>query len=691
MEFNDFKQFLRDQIHYETQTDEITIREAFFKYYTSTLIDAEEISDFEYLPFEGLGRRNKKIQIDGYYYDELDEVLSLFIAPILSDFDGDPIVLTEAQRYFSRAEAFIEEAQYIYDNAEESAPGYGLAAYILTKYSKAKKYRIYLLTDLIMSRSIGKFEYGNINGITVEYSIWDVDRMFKIAESETAREDVVIPITDYLPIGLQCLMASKTDDYAAYLCNIPGILLAELYNKYGGRLLEGNVRSFLQTKGKVNKGIRNTILNEPDKFFAYNNGIAATASNIEFVELGGSKYITEITGLQIVNGGQTTASLATALLNDKRDGSEEKIKNIYVPMKLSLVDHEKAKELIPLISRYANMQNKVSDSDLWSNHPFHIRMEEMSRRITAPAVGGVQFGTKWYYERANGQYTQETYKAKESDRKKFEVLNPKSQMFKKVDLAKLMNIYAQKPHVASAGGQKSFASFADDVSKLWEKDNLMFNDDYYKQVVSLMILFKETDKIVKRQPWFGNSYKANIVAYTLSKIFNMVSRQHYDKVVNFKQIWLKQRISESWEKQIELVSKEIYNHLVSEYRQVENVTEWAKRADCWEQARDIKLKLLPEFENELIYLDEFRQQKKDASLEQKLVNDINCTIEVFNFGAENWRYALQWGTERKLLSPKDIDFVKLASKIDKGSVPSDKQSKVIMDILGKLRLEGFPK
>ncbi len=165
--------------------------------------------------------------------------------------------------------------------------------------------------------------------------------------------------------------ASSTDDYTAYLCNIPGTVLATLYNTYGGRLLEGNVRSFLQTKGKVNKGIRNTILNNPDMFFAYNNGIAATAYSMNADIIEGVTYITEITALQIVNGGQTTASLAMASLKDKRDGSTEKILKIFVPMKLSIVSPEKAQELIPNISRYANSQNKVSDADLWSNHYHH--------------------------------------------------------------------------------------------------------------------------------------------------------------------------------------------------------------------------------------------------------------------------------------------------------------------------------
>ena len=203
-----------------------------------------------------------------------------------------------------------------------------------------------------MSKNRQTMDNGSINGIPVEYHIWDINRLYQLSESKSGKEDIVINMLEYTEAGLPCLPASKTDEYTAYLCNIPGMLLAELYNSYGGRLLEGNVRSFLQTKGKVNKGIRNTILNAPDMFFAYNNGIAATASNINLSESNGSLFITEITALQIVNGGQTTASLAMALLKDKRDGSADKLTRIYVPMKLLVVSHEKAKELIQMIYRY---------------------------------------------------------------------------------------------------------------------------------------------------------------------------------------------------------------------------------------------------------------------------------------------------------------------------------------------------
>lgn len=414
-----------------------------------------------------------------------------------------------------------------------------------------------------------------------------------------------------------------------------------MYNTFGSRLLEGNVRSFLQTKGKVNKGIRNTILNQPSLFFAYNNGIAGTASSIKTSLKDGVTYIEEITSLQIVNGGQTTASLAMALLNDKKDNSEECIKKISVPMKLSVVDPEQAKELIPNISRYANSQNKVSEADLWSNHPFHIRMEEFSRKIIAPAVNGNQYGTHWYYERANGQYKQETYKCTPSEKKKFEMLNPSNQMFKKVDLAKYWNIMNLRPDIASAGGQKAFSKFAQFVSSQWEKDETIFNKGFFEDIISVAIMFKNADKIVKHLSWY-NSYKANIVAYTLSILIYKVQANYPDLSIPYHDIWAKQSLNDAWIKQIEKTSRVIYEFLISDTRKVENVTEWAKRELCWDFAKELNIELQDDFLSTLQSKEDQKLIKKDNKKDQKLENDLNQTIEVYNYGAENWKYLAEW-------------------------------------------------
>lgn len=690
MDINDYRASIVELIKFNSEAESTSDKEEFVNYTTNLLIDAEEFDEFIPIHFEGLGKKSKKIQVDGYGYNELDEVLNLFIVPDLVYNSETSLIVSEAEKYFGRVRAFIEDASYIEKNAEESAPGHGLAFDIQNRFKNVQKYCIYLLTDMIISRSIKELKSNEINNIPVEYHIWDITRFHKLEESSNGKENILIDFKDLGYDGIPFLPASKTDEYTAYLCNISGEILAKLYNTYGGRLLEGNVRSFLQTKGKVNKGIRATILNKPDLFFAYNNGIAATASNISIEDFSGSKYITQIESLQIVNGGQTTASLAMALLNDKKDGSEESIKKIFVPMKLSVVSPLKAEELIPNISKYANSQNKVSDADLWSNHPFHIRMEEFSRRIVTPAVLGKQYGTHWYYERANGQYKQETYKSSLAEKKKFEMLNPKNQMFNKTDLAKIINIYLRKPHFASAGGQKAFSKFAEWIVGLWEKNDTNINESFFKKVVSLTILYRSTDKIIRSQSWY-NSYKANIVAYTLSKIFQTVIDDYSDYAISYKGIWQKQSLSDAWINQIELVSFIMYNHLISDDRSIENVTEWAKREICWERAKKIKIELSPNFIEELQLKEFDNVQTKDARKEQKLTNNVNVMMEIANYGSEFWREATKWGVDHNVLTPIDLDFLKLAIKIDKGTFPSEKQCLKIIKILEKLRIEGYPK
>ena len=689
MNLEEFRDELIEDIRFQVSTDGLSDKEALMEYYKGVLIDAEEIDDINYISFEGIGKRRGKIEIDGYMYDELDDILSLFICTPLSFSEINTLTKTEARKYFDRAKNFIVEKDFILENAEESSPGYGLAYDLKHKYQNVRKYKIYLLTDMMMSDRIKDLEADVIDNKTIEYNIWDISRIFQVEISKTGKEDIIINLLDYTENGIPCLHASQTNDYDAYLCNIPGIVLANLYNTFGSRLLEGNVRSFLQTKGKVNKGIRNTILNQPSLFFAYNNGIAGTASSIKTSLKDGVTYIEEITSLQIVNGGQTTASLAMALLNDKKDNSEECIKKISVPMKLSVVDPEQAKELIPNISRYANSQNKVSEADLWSNHPFHIRMEEFSRKIIAPAVNGNQYGTHWYYERANGQYKQETYKCTPSEKKKFEMLNPSNQMFKKVDLAKYWNIMNLRPDIASAGGQKAFSKFAQFVSSQWEKDETIFNKGFFEDIISVAIMFKNADKIVKHQSWY-NSYKANIVAYTLSILIYKVQANYPDLSIPYHDIWAKQSLNDAWIKQIEKTSRVIYEFLISDTRKVENVTEWAKRELCWDFAKELNIELQDDFLSTLQSKEDQKLIKKDNKKDQKLENDLNQTIEVYNYGAENWKYLAEWNNSHGVLNVQELSFLKLAINFER-KMPSDKQCARIMQVLKHAREEGYPK
>lgn len=686
----EFRAALLDDVALNAANNMTNDMEEFLAIVTDQLIAAEEIDEFVYVPYEGINAKKKRLQVDGYTYNELDDCLCLFIGVPLSYDDDTSLGLVEARKWIGRVTDFLDNSEYVLMHAEESAPGFGLAYDVVHRYGTVQRYKIYLITDKIASKNLSEIKESNVGGIPVECHVWDIARLYELSRSTSGKEEIVINFRDLGMDGIPCLPASETEDYHAYLCNIPGMILATLYNKYGGKLLEGNVRSFLQVRGKVNKGIRATILNEPDMFFAYNNGIAATAYDVKTEMIHGILHITEITSLQIVNGGQTTASLATALVKDKKDNSEQNILRINVPMKLSIVTPEKADKLIANIARYANSQNKVSDADLWSNHPFHIRMEDISRRILAPATGGRQYGTHWYYERANGQYKQETYKCTPKEKEKFEQRNPQTQMFTKTDLAKYMHVYQLRPDIASAGGQKAFAKFAEWASKEWEKNDTGFNEEYFRTVVAMAILFRQSDKIVRKQSWY-RSYKANIVAYAIAKILHTVKKDHPDKSVSFKNIWQKQTLSPAWIHQIEDAAYVMYQHLIDDKRDIENVTEWAKRERCWEAAKKLPYKLQPAFVSELLSQYEASQDKKNARSDQRLANQLNVLVEVVEYGSDGWSALMNWLKTHPVCSPSEKNMIKLAQKMDGGLITSERQCAKLLKILEKCRTEGYPK
>ncbi len=689
MDIKEFRDEVIDDIHFNASINGTSPREEFLAMYADVLVDAEEFEDFEQIPFEGVGPRNRKIQIDGYFYSNLENCLGIILCLFTDSLEIQSLTASEADNQFRHAIAYVEESRsgFIQKYAEESSPGYGLAIDIKDKYSTVQKIKFYLLTDMVMSNRIKEISSTKIGNSVAEYHIWDIYRLQALQESKTGKEDIVINLKELTGKGIPCLEAGSNDEYTAYLCNIPGSVLADLYNKYGGRLLEGNVRSFLTAKGKINKEIRTTIITQPEMFFAYNNGIAATASDVK-VEYGGvCPYITEITELQIVNGGQTTASLAAAARDDK--DKVNGLKGIYVPMKLSVVSIEKAMTLIPNIAKYANKQNKVSDADFFSNHAFHIRMEECSRRVLAPAVKGNQYGTHWYYERARGQYKQEMAGKTKTQKDEFLLKNPKQQMFNKTDLAKYYNLYRQLPWQVCKGAQKNFLEFADWASKAWDKDSDRFNDGFFRRIVCLDILYKKTDSIVKYADWYEMGYKAQVVAYTIAYLFYGIKNFYPGYALDFRWIWNHQDITSATESLLGNIAERMYSHLVSPKREVENVTEWAKRELCWQKAQEIKIDFGRDFIRELISENEEKSESLADKKDQKITNEVTVMMSVANYGVDRWKALLDWGRNNGVFTSQEMSFLNAAIAIEKGKFPSDKQCTKIMQILEKARNEGY--
>lgn len=666
--------------------------ETFVKVVLDDLQSLNVIPDYE--PCFALGKYGRRsYRVDAYSFDDYDYSMSLFIA----DYSGDPelstITRTDASVLFDRINAFLDGCLNgnLRNEIEISTPTYDMVEQIVRLKSTTRKYRFFILTDKIMSEKISSFSFSSINDIPIEFNIWDIGRLYRVLSNGDGHEAVEIDFTSFNIQGLPCLEASdaSTDDIKCYLCVIPGAILADLYDKYGSLLLEGNVRSFLSTKVKVNKSIRKTIIEADGEskrmFFAYNNGISATATQVAIVENERGKYVTSVNNLQIVNGGQTTASLSTTRYKDKAD-----LSGIYVQMKLTVIpDHDQAQVLIPKISRGSNSQNSVNEADFFSNHEFNIRMQQFSRRLFAPAVNGLQYETHWFFERSRGQYEQEQSRMTPGEKKKYQMQNPKEQKFTQTELAKYQNTWRELPYLASLGAQKNFAKFASYIVDTWEKDDAQYNELYFRNTISIAIMFKHIDKMIPKQEWYEKGYKANIVIYTLSFFHYLVSTQFSGAEVNLRYIWDRQRVPDAIAEEFRKLSKVVFDFITDEKRPITNVTEWCKKEQCWINLKTVSYTLPSTISDFLISKDEIKKEKAEGKKTHVVDTGIQVQAEVVNKGQEYWEAAIRWGKEKKLLTDVDISFLMSATKMNYGRIPSERQCQRIVNIAAKLIDEGF--
>ena len=657
---------------------------AFVELCGDLLEDAEEISDFTpcfFRPSKGTGPR--KMSVDGYAFDEADQSARMVVA----DYSGQevPGKLTgvEARKLFSELQAFIEESLggSVLDITEESSPEHGLARDIRAHAAEISRYRLYLVSDRPLSTTIKDWPEGTIAGVPVEFHIWDLSRFHRAHLSRTGRDELVIDF-DTLPSGgLPCLPASmNSDSYEGYLCVIPGATLADIYDRHGSRLLEGNVRAFLSTTGKVNKGIQQTLQREPGMFFAYNNGIAATASSVRISDGAAGKRIVSAADFQIVNGGQTTASMSYA----RRKGTLD-LSDVLVQMKLSVVDGERAGAFIPLISRFANSQNKVSDADFFANHEFHRRIEKISRRLRAPARKGTQVESFWFYERARGQYAVELGRLSPGERKRFEIESPREQIITKTDLAKFENSWRQLPHEVSRGAQKNFIHFAEYITAEWDRDPEIFHDEYFRELVVKSLMFRKLEKMVPKETWYGGGYRANIVTFSLAKLANMIEGRADRSRFNFQQVWKTQELSTALIEQLRSIAKAAYEVIIRPEAGIQNVTEWCKKELAWQRMKSSHVPFIAEFEAELVASDEAMAARRSAKAEARIDAGMDALQEVMAFGPENWVKLRQRASGIQITTPGEDSLLRVAA--NPKWFPTDRQAKDLVRLLHRLKVE----
>jgi len=677
--FHDFKQgFIAD-----AEVNEQFRLETYMETIAADLDDIGVIEGFSFAHYRAI----KGMRVDGYWFND-DGLLELFI----TDFDDrqalETLTRTEANAIFKRLSNFLRASlnKTLHDLLEESSQGYGLAREINDRKRSLRRVNFFLFSERVISDQLKSLDDGVIDEMPVTYQVWDVSRLKRLRSSSGHKEPLDISFNNKDSDGVACLNAGKvSSDLSSYLVVMPGVILADLYEKYGARLLEQNVRCFLQSRSKVNKGIRKTIIEEPEMFFAYNNGITATAESLEIIETKSGPKIQSICDLQIVNGGQTTASLFHTRRRDKAS-----LDNVYVQMKLSVIQPEEIETIVPLISEYANTQNRVNAADFFSNHPYHVRMENFSRNVWAPAADGAQRETKWFYERARGQYADAQSTLTPAGKRKFVAQHPKSQKFTKTDLAKFENVWDENPRFVNLGAEKNFAQYAKRVGAEWKSSESKFNEDYYKRAIVRGICFRATEKLVFKQEWYGG-YRANIVAYTLAVISEIC--KHSSHVLDHEAIWKAQVISSELRSAILKIAKVVNTELVEKRPDtMSNVGEYAKKDICWETIRKNVPNLIAElpssFFDQLISTDEEKSRSKTAKKTQKMDDLIAIQSMIVSMPKETWKTIKELGSKKRILTPREIGIL---DTVQRGRLPSEKQALVLHNVLEKARREAIIK
>ena len=651
------------------EAEEILSLEAFTQGVVQRLAEAGHFGGVE-LCFH----RKCDVEVSGYTLE--DDAFHLFVTDYRGT--GQPESLTDSQvrQSFRRLSTFVERSLDGYaDYLEESSSAFELADLIRTNWPRCETSRLYFLSDARVRGPV--VPDSEIRGVKVSHQLWDLEHLYRFDTSGFQREPINIDVAQRIGAPLLCLKGPSSPDHDVYLLVMPGDLLARLYLEFGPRLLERNVRSFLQVRGGTNRGIRDTILKQPDRFLAYNNGISATARSISLVRSGdGIPAIARIDDLQIVNGGQTTASLAVAL-----HGNTDDLSHVAVQMKLTVVRPETIDELVPYISRYSNTQNRVTGADFSSNAPFHLAIEELSRSIWAPAPEGTQRRTHWFYERTRGQYADELARARTpAQQREFKAKNPPSQKITKTDLAKFENSWEQRPHVVSRGAEKNYGEFHLRLADEKRQPDVT----YFERLVAKAILFRTAAKLISAQRFGG--FRANIVTYTIAKLSHATSHR-----LDLASIWRGQHLSDATSEAVEEISRLVFAVITDPPERVRNIGEWCKRLDCWKRVEELDWHPSRALESELIDVGAGRAARVMEGGSGTLTAGESSNIaKASSVEADTWFRLSSWAKKTSNLQPwqRSLAF-SLGILAHRNLLPSVKQARQGTRLLDEARRLGF--
>jgi hypothetical protein len=556
------------------------------------LIDSEDYND-SYFIF-----KEEKIKINGYSVNESGERLQLFIVneESIANTQDDLLKISQKSYYesnFNRVVRFLQNATRgeFHDDLQDAD---GIKALInhLSSDEGIDQYdvlEIFLISATATVETRGaapqpkqiNFDKEKIKvtfrrnreritkELVIVKKLIDLNFLYSVLVSQGNREALVVDFESLFGEKLEAIKAADEKFFESYLCVLPGNIISDLYREFSSRLLEKNVRSFLQFPKKgVNSGIRDTIRWAPEKFIAYNNGLTITATGKEIIEENGRCFIKSLSDFQIVNGGQTTA---TIYFSQKENIPVDGIK---VMAKINIVKdatETELDELISNISTYSNAQSRVSKVDLKARSLPMVKLKALSDSVVTPK------GIKWFFERAKGELNTMIRKSgrKEGILKKY----PKERRFTKEELAKYYSAWGNVPFKVKKGGEKIFREFIEEITGETKVKPPQINRTFYENVISRILLFRGMEKIYADNK-IGN-LRAAVIPYSISVLYSITDGSEKD-VFDLSKIWLSEGLEQDLADYL-LDLMKLMNELIKKYATSDDPSENSKTRELWER------------------------------------------------------------------------------------------------------------
>ncbi|MCG9970727.1 AIPR family protein [Christiangramia crocea] len=691
----ELEQYIQDLFHEVNslafaEEDGASKEDKFTEHIMEILSEAGETEGIRLCHYEKENRwENIQFKINGYAIEDGFETLDIFISSFRDTTENYKVSKPDFDKLIKWSTGFVNAALKGHmEDIEPSSEAYGLAKMILKNRKEFVRINIFILSNGNIPHDPPKnFKIKNVDEITFNFHVWDIERLHRLSQSKYNREPIEINFEETLGAVIPCLtMPSDHDLYECYLAIVPGNILGTLYQNYGTRLLESNVRAFLQQTGKVNKGIRDTIRQEPHMFLPYNNGLATTAQEVKTsYDEKGSLVITGVKDFQIVNGGQTTASL----FHTKKKYKDADLSQVFVQMKLTVIkDEDKKNETVPFISRYANSQNKVSELDLTSNNPLLQRFEELSRTTYALDPEDSNKQTIWFFERVKGQYREAMNKEPTKSKKTaFKLKYPRNQVILKSQIARNMNIWKQLPHHVSKGGQKNYNFFLKDVEAEFSKKKKP-GSIYWQDIVANTILYNTANTLFGRKnqdPVGDTNIKSYTVAYTLAYLHFLT-----DNKLDLGIIWQKQMVEEDLQKEIKKGLRYVYNFLIN--LDTALISEAAKAQKTWEKLKSKKdhgfnMAVIDKY---VITEKEFKNRYENKTDDSEEVRKYTSLEKITSVGITFWDGLIRYNNQVMILNEIQSNFANtIRKKLLKSGQLTDIEIKKGVKIIDHLQNEGI--